>query len=51
MESPGNEVPSFMTLRSFCLNLQLLWAVLTRKLLGPGYKNVKLGKLETVLWF
>ena len=42
MESPGNEVTSFMTLRSFCLNL--LWSVLTRKLQGPGHENVKLDK-------
>ena len=27
MESPGNEAALFMTLRSFCLNLQLLWSV------------------------
>ena len=44
MESHGNEAALFMTLRSFCLNLQLLWSVLTRKLRGPGYENVKLGK-------
>ena len=37
MEIPGNEVASFMTLRSFCL-------VLTRKLQGPGHENVKLDK-------
>ena len=44
MESPGNDIALFMTLRSFCLSLQLLWSVLTRKLQGPWHENVKLGK-------
>ena len=30
---------------SFYLSLQLFWSALTRKLRGPGYEDVKLGKL------
>ena len=44
---PRNEV----VLIHLALNLQLFWSALTRKLQGPGYENVKLGKLLTVLWF
>ena len=35
-----------MTLQTFCLNLKILWSVLTRKVQGPGYRDVKFGKLS-----
>ena len=38
---PRNEV----VLIHLALNLQLYWSELTRKPQGPGYENVKLGKL------